>query len=45
MWSKISLPKVEDVDHQPTLYKGPFHSIFIGWSLPTWWCRCEVGVK
>ncbi len=39
------LPEVEDVDDQHTLCKGPFQSIFVGWSSPTWWCRCEGDLK
>jgi hypothetical protein len=43
-WRSI-LPKVEDVDDQPTLYKGLSQFILVGWSLPTWWWRCERGLK
>ncbi len=39
------LLNMEDVDNQFTLCKGPFQSMVIGWNLPTWWCRCERGVK
>jgi hypothetical protein len=39
-WRYILL-EVETVDNQPTLCKGPFQSIPIGWSLLTWWCRCK----
>jgi hypothetical protein len=39
-WRSI-LPKVEDVNNRLTLCKGPSQFIFIGWSSPTWWCRCK----
>lgn len=38
---RLILLRVEDVDNQPTLCKGPSQFIFIGWSSPTWWCKCE----
>jgi hypothetical protein len=38
---RLILLKVEDVNNQPTLCRGLFQSISIGWSSPTWWCKCE----